>query len=176
MSAAFFSGAPVPSRVGAMRGFVASVTAALGLITVNSCKYSDIPYYVAPSSIQNSPSGVQSAVTGLFGKMRNDDLSIYLFSAGFARDALVFLSGDENYASEYSGIGFITANYGDDIGNIEFANARQANVILALLSGVVGYTAPQIAAIQGVVQTAKALEFMELAEYRDTIGIPIIRL
>ena len=55
----------------------------------------------------------------------------------------------------------------------EFTNARQANAILAALPKVTDFTGAQAAAITGVVQTIKALNFMYLAETRDTLGIPV---
>lgn len=57
--------------------------------------------------------------------------------------------------------------------NSEYENAKQVNTIVTSLANVSSYSAPQVAAITGVLQTIKALNFMYLAETRDTLGIPL---
>ena len=56
--------------------------------------------------------------------------------------------------------------------DIEFRNAKFANQILASLSNIAPpYSPDSTAAIVGIVQTMKALNFMMLAETRDSLGV-----
>jgi hypothetical protein len=55
----------------------------------------------------------------------------------------------------------------------EYQQIKEANTIMASVARVPAYTTQQAAAIVGVVQTIKALNFMMIAETHDTLGIPL---
>ena len=57
--------------------------------------------------------------------------------------------------------------------NAEYENAKQSNLIVTSLSKVSTYSSAQVAAVTGLLQTMKALNFMYLAETRDTLRIPL---
>ena len=90
---------------------------------------------------------------------------------------MLFLSGDAFLLTELGGLQ-PTSN-GDPAGigvwDKEFTkSARQANAIpRGFAKSATDFTGAQAAAITGVVQTIKALNFMYLAETRDTLGIPV---
>ena len=120
---------------------------------------------------------VQNAVTGLFGASRSDQADYLWFTTGFARDLFVFLGASPNTLTDVAGL-VPGANANTTliccrVWNDEYENAKQANLIIASLSHVSTYTPGPGAAITGIVQTMKALNFMYLAETRDTLGIPL---
>jgi hypothetical protein len=119
--------------------------------------------------------GVQNAVTGLFSAARNDVGGYVIFLSTFSRDAANFTNTEPRWVTE--GMGLIPISNTDQffsasIWDVEFRNAKFANQIIATLPTVTpAYSVTDAAAITGVVQTIKALQFMMLAETRDTLGV-----
>jgi hypothetical protein len=104
------------------------------------------------------------------------DVQWYVYYAGsFSRDIFWFLGASPNVLTDVGGLKSIT-NTGiqavEDWDN-EYAQIKQANTILTSLSKVSSYTPAQAEAIWGVVQTMKAVNFLLVAETRDTLGIPL---
>jgi starch-binding outer membrane protein, SusD/RagB family len=169
-------GRAVPPRMAARHSrALAPVTGLMLLALVTACGESRVPYFTAPTSITNSPTGVQNAVTGLVGGMRDELSQTNGYYVGMvstmARDALQFLPEDITTAVGFSGEQAIFP--GDNGWSPPFQYAKQANDIIAILPQVAGYTSAQVAAITGIAQTMKALNFIWAAELRDTLGIPI---
>ncbi len=133
-----------------------------------------MPYFTAPTSIPNSPTGVQNAITGLFGGMRTEQTNGYFLGMvnAFSRDAVLFLSSQPPLVTHYSGetpmLPYDNAGWSPP-----FQYALQANQLLAILPQVAAYTPAQAFAVAGIAQTIKALNFMWVAELTDTLGVPI---
>ncbi len=155
-----------------LRASVLAGTVVLG--TAVACKDSAVPYFDAPTGIPNSQTGVQNAVTGFFSGTRADAYLYAYNSTGYARDLFYFVSSAPPVLTIPAGLVPVApGNFAfNDMWDDEYLTIKQANSILTSLS-TVGYTSAQVAGIQGVVQTMKALEFMVLAETRDTLGIPL---
>jgi starch-binding outer membrane protein, SusD/RagB family len=145
------------------------------VLALGACKDSVVPYFTAPTSVPASVTGIQNAVTGLFSASRNDQHYYLIYTSAMARDALVFLSFDPGFVTELGGTQPPSNSDYTSIlvWNNEFTDAKQANEIVAASAKVSSYTAAQVAAITGMMQTIKAMNFMMLAETRDTLGIPI---
>jgi hypothetical protein len=156
------------------RASTAIVSGAL-VLTLGACADSVVPYFTAPTSVPTSATGIQDAVTGLFSASRNDQHYFLIYTSAMARDALVFLSFDPGFVTELAGNQPPSnSDYTSElVWNNEFTDAKQANEIVAALANVPAFNAAQAAAITGMMQTIKAMNFMWLAETRDTLGIPI---
>jgi hypothetical protein len=177
MTASYFGTGRGQSR-GTDRALSRSVITVVGgalLVALSACKDSVVPYYTAPTSVPTSATGIQNAVTGLFAATRNDQHYFLIYTSAMARDALVFLSFDPGFVTELAGNqAAVNSDYTSTlVWNREFTDAKQANEIVAALANVPAYSAAQVAAITGMMQTLKALNFMVLADTRDTLGIPI---
>src|SRR5579862_2513601 len=138
-----------------------------------ACSDSNIPFYTEPTGVSNSPAGIQNAMVGLFSASRID-IGTYLFwMAGFARDEANIQAENPEGVVEQTGLSPIPA--GDQgVWDNEYRAADAAVAIIATLPNVApAYTAQQVAALTGVAQTLEALDFMYVAETRDTLGIPI---
>lgn len=154
----------------------ASIVTGLVLLgAVAACSDSSVPYFDAPSSIPNSTTGIQNAVVGLFSGMRVDASQYVYLSASYGRDLFYLLGSAPEVLTIPSGLSPVTPGdfFFTDAWDNEYIQAKTANSILTSLTTVNGYTSAQTAAIAGVVQTMKALDFMYLAETRDTLGIPL---
>lgn len=180
MSETFTSRPGIASRSasqGARRAARRLCATAAALLCVTACSDSPVSYFDSPTSIPTSTTGIQNAVTGLFGSSRTDQGDYLWESASFARDVGWFLGASPNTLTDVIGL-VPGANANTTliccrIWNTEYEDAKQANTIIASLPKVTSYSAPQMAAITGILQTVKALNFMYLAETRDTLGIPL---
>jgi starch-binding outer membrane protein, SusD/RagB family len=154
---------------------VTTALSAAAVLSMAACKDSNVPYFVAPTSVPTTLGGVQNATTGLFSATRNDVGSFILFMSTFARDVGNFTNTEDRFITELMGISQTIPGsdfFGVQIWDVEFRNAKQANDIAAAAAAA-GLTSTQVAAITGVTQTMKALNFIYLAETRDTLGVPI---
>lgn len=152
----------------------------LGIVVAlgSACDTPTVPNFASPNPDVTTRAGLQTLVTGLFGGTRIDLVWIITEMASFARDAGNFTNTDPRFITEFLGDGTPVSNsdFGTFGWNNEFQMVRTADSILAALPGVkspTAYSAGQRAQITGVVQTIKALNYMYLAEQRDTSGVPI---
>ena len=149
---------------------------ALGSLVLASsvaCKDSNIPFYTSPTSISNSPDGIQNAVTGLIAASRQDVGNYIFYMTMFARDEANIQ--EDNPQNTLNGLGLDAIPPAQDIAwdNLYLSIGAAINVINAVPNVVPAYTAPQAAAVVGIAQTMEALNLMILAETRDTLGIPV---
>ena len=159
------------------RSRIRALIGSSALLLAAGCKDSAIPYFDSPTSIPASTTGVQNAVMGLFGSTRSDQFDYLWFSTGFARDLFFFLGASPNTLTDVAGLvpgaNANTTLICCGVWNAEYENAKQSNLIVTSLSKVSTYSSAQVAAVTGLIQTMKALNFMYLAETRDTLGIPL---
>jgi starch-binding outer membrane protein, SusD/RagB family len=149
-----------------------SMVAVLG-----ACADSNVPDLTDPTSVANTPQGIQNTVTGLFFNIRTD-LGNYIFaSSAFGRDAGNFTNTEPRWITE--GLGLTPIPFNDQFWSTfdwddVFNNAKLANTILAAVPNVLpAYTSTQAAAVDGVLQTIKAYEFMVIAETHDSLGVSL---
>jgi starch-binding outer membrane protein, SusD/RagB family len=149
---------------------------ALGSLVLASsvaCKDSNIPFYNSPTSVENSPDGIQNAVTGLIAASRQDVPNYIFYMTQFARDEANIQ--EDNPQNTLYGLGLDAIPTSQDVAwdNVYLSIGAAINVITAVPNVVPAYTAPQAAAVIGIAQTIEALDLMILAETRDTLGIPV---
>ena len=147
------------------------------LLCLAACKETTIPNYNSPVPSPSTQGGVQLLVTGVFTATRIDAGYLSAAASSFARDFCNFTNSDDRFLTMWCGDGLqISDNtfYGTGGWPNVFRAARSANLVLSALPTVSpAYSAADQAAIAGVLYTMKALNFMNLAEYRDTLGVPI---
>lgn len=146
---------------------------ALVLAGAAGCKDSNVPFYTAPTSISNTPDGVQNAITGLFESTRQDVGNDIYYLTMFARDEANIQEDNPENVIDGTGIAAIPSS-SDNVWDNEYLSVGAAiNIISVLPTIAPAYTAQQAAAISGVAQTMEALNLMIVAESRDTLGIPV---
>jgi starch-binding outer membrane protein, SusD/RagB family len=152
--------------------------AILGIVaalTGTACSDTAVPYFDSPTAVPNTAGGIQNAVTGFFSASRVD-VQWYIYYAGsFGRDLFWFLGASPNVLVDVGGLKQITTSGIDALEDWdnEYAQIKQANTILSDLPKVSTYSHAQAEAIWGMVQTMKAVNFLLVAETRDTLGIPL---
>jgi hypothetical protein len=154
-------------------GRAAALLGAAALITATACSDSVVPFFDAPTSVPTSTTGIQNAITGLFASTRID-VSVYITYAGsFGRDIFEFQGASPGTFGGVAGLNPLSSAGPTGVWDNEYLQIKQVNNIIASVAKVPAYSSQQAAAIVGVAQTIKALNFMMLAETRDTLGIPL---
>ncbi len=150
-----------------------TLLAAAMIVGSAACTDSNIPYYTEPIGVANTPGGIQNAVAGLFAASRIDVGTYISWMSSFARDEALIQAENPETVVEETGLSPIPA--GDQgVWDNEYRTGDAALSIIATLPNVApAYSAQQAAAITGIAQTLEALNFMLVAETRDTLGIPI---
>jgi hypothetical protein len=124
-------------------------------------------------------SGAQLMVTGLFNQYRNSAIgNYYTFPETMARDALRIDKAETRYLTEM--IGNVQpdngAFTGQGIYTGFFIGIRSANTLVDAVNAATdasGLNAAQRSALVGLGQTMKALNYWNLMESRDSVGMPI---
>jgi hypothetical protein len=148
---------------------------ALSLVIVASgaCSDSNVPFFTQPTSIESTPGGIQNGMTGLFAASRIDVGTYVYWMPMFARDeAQIWIDNPQNVQFG-TGLTPIPNGSGGVWDNEYRAAAAAVALIAAIPKTSPAYTAQQTAALIGVAQTLEAVNFMEVAETRDTLGIPL---
>jgi starch-binding outer membrane protein, SusD/RagB family len=147
------------------------------LLAAAACNDTNVPYLTAPTSVANTPTGVQNAVTGLFYSARIDVGNYAIIMSSLSRDNANFTNTEPRWILEGTGIQPIVFNdqfISDFVWDQEFSNAKFANAILTSIPNTrPAYTTAQGQALAGVVLTMKALQFMMIAETRDSLGVSV---
>jgi hypothetical protein len=158
--------------------FVRATALALLATGLAACKDSNVPFLTAPTTVENSPTGIQNAVTGLFAGSRIDVGNYIYYMTGFARDAAQMSIVNPQNVAQQTGLQPIFAGFGANasVWDVEYGNVGGALAILNTLPKTApAFSTAQLAAGAGAVQTMEALNLMIVAETHDSLGIPIHR-
>jgi len=153
----------------------ATLPAVVALAASIGCSDSNVPFLTAPTSVAASAGGIQNAVSGLFSASRIDiSTFVVTVGAGYGRDGSVFVNTEARTVEYPLGV-FPTPTSSGSIWVQEYQNINQAQQILATLPNVKpAYSAADLAAAVGVVQTLQAYNYMLVAEAHDTLGLAIL--
>jgi hypothetical protein len=148
--------------------------AALTSVAFAACSDSNVPFFTAPTSVPNSPPGIQNAVTGLVSSMRGNDLFQFMVDlTGYARDGANYTNTEPRFITYELGLIATDPAWSGAWDNF-YADILFSHQILATLPTVQpAYSSAQVAALTGVIQTLEAYNYMMLAEDHDTNGIAI---
>jgi len=139
-----------------------------------ACSDTNVPYFTAPTSVPNSPAGIQNAVSGLFAATRNNiGTYVITFAAGYARDGAVFTNTEPRTVEYPLGV-LPTPTTAGNLWTLEYQNILQAHQLLATLPTITPpFSAKQNEALIGIVETIEAYNYMIVAEAHDTLGMAI---
>jgi hypothetical protein len=155
------------------RRSVAPLGTALVIAAAVACSDSNVPFFTQPTSIEDSPAGIQNGVTGIFAAGRIDVGNYIYWMPMFARDvAQIWIDNPQNVQFG-TGLTPIPTADGSPWDNEYRAATAAAGVIAAIPKASPAYTASQAAALIGLAQTMEALAYMQVAETHDTGGIAI---
>jgi hypothetical protein len=151
-----------------------SLALAATVFAATACKDSNVPFFTAPTSVPNSPPGIQNAVTGLLSGSRLDLFGFIVDATGFARDGANYTNTEPRFILYELGLEKIDPAWASNWAN-SYANILQSHQIIATLPSVIpAYTTAQLQSLTGVIQTLEALNYMVIQEDHDSSGIAIM--
>jgi hypothetical protein len=126
-----------------------------------------------------NPATAQLLVTGLLNQYRNSAIGFYVvFPESMARDAYRLDKADPRFITEM--IGAVQPDAGAFTGGGVFTGffvgIRSANTLIGAVKNATdasGVTAPERSALLGLARTMKALNYWNVMETRDSVGMPI---
>jgi hypothetical protein len=151
------------------------------LAAAGACGDLTVPDYNNPAVDEfvthPTPGAVRAAATGLQIGARGGltDRTGYVAMLGVVgRESYILDSSDPRYVSELlQGPLSNSGAFGSGMWTARYANIRGANLLLAALDNVEGFTAAEEEAIRGWAKTWQALDFLLVINTRDTNGAPI---
>lgn len=154
---------------------------ALVAVAAGACGDLTVPDYNNPAVdefINNpTPGAVRAAATGLQigARVGLTERTGYVAMLGVVgREAYILDSSDPRYVSELlQGPLTNSGAFGAGMWTARYANIRNANLLLAALENVQGFSAAEAEAIRGWAKTWQALDFLLVINTRDTNGAPI---
>jgi len=126
-----------------------------------------------------TPAAIAALATGLVAGERADIASRigYVSELGIlGRESLVLSGSDDRFVTEMlNGVSLdpSTPNFGGNFWVNEYANLRNANLLLDALPNVNGLTDPEKESIRGFAKTMMALDFLKVINTHDVNGAPI---
>lgn len=140
-----------------------------------ACNDSNVPYYTAPTSVSNTPSGIQNAVSGLISGTRGNDLFWYLVDqTGYARDGANYTNTEPRFILLILGLQTPSPGWSQVWSQFYPVILQSHQILAAVPQAQPAFSTQQSAGLIGVVQTVEALNYMMIAEDHDTAGIAIM--
>jgi hypothetical protein len=145
-------------------------------VAVAACADSVVPLFTAPTSVSNTTTGISQAMTGLFSYSRQDQGSVALELSAFGREGANFTNTEPRFVTYDLGITPIPVGGWVTIWEQEYLDIRQAQQILATLpQAQPPYSTAQRQALEGVVKTMEALNYLYVIWAHDTLGLAIMQ-
>lgn len=146
------------------------------IVVAGACSDSVVPFFTAPTSVNNTTTGIDQAMTGLFSYSRIDQMNVVLEMSAFAREAGNFTNTEPRFITYDLGVNPIPVGGWISIWGQEYLDIRQAQQILAAIPQVTpAYTTQQAQALGGVIRTMEALNYLYVMWAHDTLGVAILQ-
>jgi hypothetical protein len=161
-----------------MRKYLLPITVVAAAIAAAGCNEAFVPDYNSLTAFPKSIASLQNEITGIFTGTRAD-VGIYsLVVEGFSRDAAYYTPSEERFVTELTGeTPLDDDNFGAAVWNNEYTDVKSADTVFNLLPTLTnnGTAIPvaNVKALQGVVMTMKALNYMYIELAHDTNGTAI---
>jgi len=147
-------------------------------MTLAACNESLVPDYNVPTGFRHDVTALQNEMTGAFNETRVNIVFFHEAMEGFARTSAYFTSSEDRFVTELTGeLPLDVDNFGALVWNEEYQAIKDADSIIAVLPTLTnaGAAIPtaNIKALQGSMETWKAVNYMYVLLAHDTAGIAI---
>lgn len=155
-----------------MRAFLA-IAATLAL---TACNEALVPDYNTATGFQHSVGALQNEFSGAFNEVRQDVAGFEFAMDGFSRSSAYFTPSEPRFVTQLTGSTVLdNDNFGAGTWNHEYQAVKQTDSIIGVLPTLTnaGATIPaaNVTALQGVMESTKAMDYMYLLVSHDTNGI-----
>ncbi len=143
-----------------------------------ACNEALVPDFNVPTGFQHSVSALQNEITGAFSQTRTNLIFFKEETDGFARNSAYYTPSDGRFVTEYTGVNPLDDdNFGADTWNEEYEAIKNADSVIGVLPTLTnaGAAIPtaNMKALQGAMETWKAVNYMYVLLSHDTVGIAI---
>ena len=161
-----------------MRAYFKLITAAAAGLAITACNESLVPDYNNLTAFPHSSASLQNEFTGAFSRARDDIGFFTQATEGFARDAAYYTPSEERFVTELTGqTPLDDDNFGAGDWDFLYNAVKVADTVQGILPTLTvngsPITAANLKALQGVIETTKAMDYMYIALSHDTNGVAI---
>jgi len=146
--------------------------------TLAACNEALVRDFNTPTGFAHDVGALQNEMTGVFSHSRVNMVQYETEMAGFAREAAYFTPSEVRFVTELTGAAQLDDdNFGAETWTEQYQTIKDADSVIGVLPTLTNAGAPipvaNIKALQGSMQTMKALEYMYVLLAHDTVGIAI---
>jgi hypothetical protein len=150
----------------------------VGVLAVAGCNEALVPDYNNITSFPHATASLQNEFTGAFNRIRNDEGTFVLETEGFARNGAFFTPSEQRWVTQFTGQTRLdNDNFGANTWNTDFNGIKVVDttqgIIPTLQVNGASLPAATVNALEGVLETTKAMDYMYIAIAHDTNGVPI---
>jgi hypothetical protein len=155
------------------------LTVLAGSAALMACNEALVPEYNVPTGFQHSISALQNEMTGVFSGARVDLVFFEEAMDGFAQSSAYFTNSEVRFVTQLTGqTPLDDDNFGAGDWNTEYQDVKNADSVIGVLPTLTNPGGPalgpaQVKALQGTMETFKALEYMYVLLAHDTVGVAI---
>jgi hypothetical protein len=154
------------------------LTVLAGGASLVACNEALVPEYNVPTGFQHNVAAVQNEITGAISGARVDMVFFEEAMDGFARNTAYFTNSEQRFVTQLTGQQPLDDdNFGAQDWNTEYQDVKDADSVIAVLPTLTyqGKALPtaNVQALQGTMETIKALSYMYILLAHDTVGIAI---
>lgn len=162
-----------------MRAHRNTAMALAAALALTACNEALVPDYNTLTGFPHSISSLESEFSGVLDAFRagGGDPAAYVTTMdGFARSSAYFTPSEPRFVTQLTGQTLLDDdNFGANIWPHEYTGIKTADTLIAILPTLTnqGATipAPNVRALQGTLETFKAMLYMYIAESHDTNGV-----
>jgi hypothetical protein len=147
-------------------------------LALSGCNEALIKDYNTLTGFDHSVASLQNEMSGVFNGLRPTDVGNFdLLMDAFARSAAYYTPSEPRFVTEWTGRAALDDdNFGAAIWNNPFTAIKTADTIIAFLPTLTNnngapFPTVNVQALQAVMETSKALDYMYLALSHDTNGV-----
>ncbi len=147
-------------------------------LTVVGCNEAFVPDFNNLTSFPHAAASLQNEFTGAFSRIRDDLGAFTLSSEAFARVAAYYTPSEERFVTQLTGDQPLdNDNFGASSWDLEYNAAKVADTVQGILPTITvdgaAMPAANLHALNGVLETLKAMDYMYVAMSHDTNGVAI---
>jgi hypothetical protein len=159
-----------------MRTYARTLTVFVASLVLAACNEALIPDFNTLTGFPHSVSALQNEFSGALQGARSDVGAFTLSTDAFARSAAYYTPSEPRFVTEWTGDAALDDdNFGAGIWANMYTTVKTADTIIGILPTLTnnGTSIPtaSIKALQGVMETTKALAYMYVALTHDTNGV-----
>src|SRR5579863_5616472 len=143
-----------------------------------ACNEALVPDFNTPTGFAHDIGALQNEMTGVFSHARVNMVGFQTEMDGFARNSAYFTPSEGRFVTELTGAAQLDDdNFGANTWTEQYQTIKDADSVIGVVPTLTnaGAAIPvaNVKAIQGAMQTMKALEYMYILLAHDTVGMAI---